>query len=219
MRRLWAMMTIAACALALAGAACGDGGSDGDDSGETPGAQTPGAGTPGVQTAPARNPTPFATPVIDGRLIRSPEKGFEATLPDGWKLVANQVVTFGSSMDVLFAPKVEGQAVQPNIQLNCILDKFESHAERAEFYKTNTVRIGLNSNIQVSEREVSGVPATVLSYRFDSQGQQTPSLDKQDIYFTSPKCDWIVTTTVPAGQFEQYRALFDTFIASFRITA
>ena len=110
--------------------------------------------------------------------------------------------------------------MQANISINCIVAKAASPGEFITFEATKTARIGLNKNIVTSTRQISGVEATVLTYNFASQSEQnTPPLDKQDIFFSSTTCDWILTTTVPAGQRPQYQERFDAFLDSFKLTS
>ena len=196
-------------ALALS-AACGD-------SGSTAKATPTVAGPPTAPTGSGRDVTPFPTPQVTGDQIVSPTKGYSATMPNGWKFKPNLIQTADASADVLFEPLGPGAKVQANIAMNCVVFKADSEDTRITFQKTLTARQGLNKDIVVSTRKVSGIDATVLTYRFESQQANTPTLDKQDILFTSPTCDWIVTTTTLAGERDKYAATFDAFLNSFKV--
>ncbi len=191
------------------------------DEDEGRGASAP---TPGITALASRataNVTPFPTPGITGNSIDSTaSKGYTATFPEGWKVRANLIQTMDASSDVIFEPLTAGAKVQPNISINCIVTKAATQDEHITFEATKTARIGLNKNIVTTKRQISGIEATVLTYNFESQSEQnTPPLDKQDVFFSSSKCDWILTTTVPAGQRPQYQAIFDAFYDSFKLTS
>jgi hypothetical protein len=219
--RRFAAMLIAGAALITAAAACG-GGSDG-----------PKSFTPIVPTSAggSGNVTPFPTPLLNGDVITS-KKGYTATLPDGWHVRANLVQTVDASVDAFFEPLAEGAQVQANISVNFIVIKAKVPRERIDAMKTNTVRQGLNKDIQVSQRQISGMTAEVLSYRFESQqGQQdavnaagtptpkTPFLDKSDYLFSDDHCDWTITTTTLAGERAKYQPVFDAFLDSFKLAS
>jgi hypothetical protein len=216
----FAAIIVAAAAL-IAAAACG-GGSD-----------APKTFTPIVPTSAGGggNVTPFPTPLLNGDVITS-KKGYTATLPEGWHVRANLVQTVDASVDAFFEPLAEGAQVQANISVNCIVIKAKDPRERIDAQKTNTVRQGLNKDIQVSQREVSGLTAEVLSYRFESQqGRQaqvdangtpippTPFLDKSDYLFSDDHRDWTITTTTLAGERAKYQPVFDAFLDSFKLTS
>jgi hypothetical protein len=191
-------------------AACG-----GDDVTPLP---TPGITVIGGTAAPLV--TPFPTPAVTGnQLDSSAAKGYTATFPEGWSLRANFVQTRDASLDVLFEPLKTGATVQANIAVNCIVNKQESSEEHIAFETTKVARIGLNRDVVVTQRQVSGVAATVVTYSFASQNEtNTPPLDKQDVLFSAGKCDWILTLATPAGQRAEYQGLFDAFLDSFRVT-
>ena len=214
-----AAMVLAGGSLLLA-AACGGGGNGGLTT-----------FTPIVPTTQggAGNVTPFPTPLLAGNVITS-KKGYTATLPDGWHVRANLVQTADASVDAFFEPLAEGAQVQANISVNCIVIKAADPRERIDAMKTNTVRQGLNKDIQVSQRQISGMTAEVLSYRFESQqGSQaqvgangtpvpsTPFLDKSDYLFSDNHCDWTLTTTTLAGERAKYQPVFDAFLDSFKL--
>lgn len=203
------IVIIAAFVALTAGAAACGGGGDGK-------LATPTAFS--ITTRASGDVTPFPTPQVTGNAIVSPTKGYSASFPDGWKFHANLVQTADASVDAIFEPLTPGANVQANISANCIVERAgQSEEERVSFQKTNTLRQGLNKDIQVSQMKFAGMDATVLSYRFVSQTAGTPELDKQDILFASPKCAWIVTTTAPAGQRPKYQADFDIFLNTFKL--
>lgn len=217
----FAAMVIAGAALIAVAAACGGGGSDSLKT-----------FTPVVPTAVggSGNVTPFPTPLLNGDVITS-KKGYTATLPTGWRVRANLVQTVDASVDAFFEPLAEGAQVQANIAVNCVVIKAKDPRERIDAMKTITVRQGLNKDIQVSQRQISGLTAEVLSYRFESQqGQQdsvnangtpapkTPFLDKSDYLFSDNRCDWTITTTTLAGERAKYQPVFDAFLDSFKLT-
>lgn len=206
----WIALVPALLALAVA-TACDDGG----------GTSVPTPGITALATRVAANVTPFPTPAItDGKIDSSGSKGYTASFPEGWRVRANLIQTSDASSDVIFEPLTAGATVQANISINCVVSKSTSPEEFITFEATKTARIGLNKNIVTSTRQVAGIEATVLTYSFASQSQQnTPPLDKQDIFFSSSRCDWILTTTVPAGQREQYQERFDAFLNSFKLTS
>lgn len=215
------LIPIAALGAAAAiAAACGGGGA-----GSTTSTAPAGTGT----AAPHRLVTPFPTPQITGNQISSPTKGYAAVLPNGWRFFPNRVQTADASADAIFEPLAPGANLQANIVVNCIVIKADTPEQRITFQKTQTAREGLNSDIQISATRVDGIDATVLSYRFQSQQtlntpvpgatppRFTPPLDKQDIFFSNSKCDWTITTTVGVGQRPKYQAIFDAFLASFKL--
>jgi hypothetical protein len=193
---------------ALIVAACGGGGSS---------KSTPTKASAPTSASSGGNVTPFPTPLLNGNQINS-KKGYTATLPEGWKVRANLVQTADASVDAFFEPLQEGARVQANISVNCVVIKAPDPAKRTEALKTNTARQGLNKDIQESQRKISGVDASVLTYRFVSQqDSQSPQLDKQDIIFSNNKCDWMITTTTLAGDRAKYQATFDAFLDSFKL--
>ena len=180
---------------------------------------TPTRLAPTAVTGSGGNVTPFPTPLLNGNQLSSPTKGYSATLPDGWKVRANLVQTADASVDAFFEPLKEGAKVQANIAVNCVVIKASDPAQRVEALKTNTVRQGLNKDIQESQRKISGIDAAVLTYRFVSQqDSQSPELDKSDLFFSNGKCDWTITTTTLAGERAKYQATFDAFLDSFKLT-
>jgi hypothetical protein len=191
-------------------AACGDDGGGAKGTPTVAGPATSPAGTNG-------DVTPFPTPLVSGNQITSPNKGYSATMPANWKFRPNLIQTADASADVLFEPLIPGAQMQANISLNCVVIKAASEDSRVQFQKTLTARQGLNKDIVVSARKISGIDATVLSYRNESQQDKTLVLDKQDILFTSPKCDWILTTTTLVGERDKYTATFEAFINSFKV--
>ena len=219
MKSGWRMAAVALLGVALvAAAAC---------SSDSKGAKT--VATSPTTAAVKGQVTPFPTPKIVGSAISS-TKGYSATLPKDWKVHANVVQTSDASVDAFFEPLQPGASVQPNISVNCIVVKSKDPKAYADGIKTNTVRQGLNKDIQVSQRPISGVTAEVLSYRFESQqGKQTqldpqgtpvaatPPLDKTDYLFSDRHCDWQLTTVTGAGDRAKYQTTFDTFLDSFKL--
>lgn len=205
---------LAACAVAGAAiAACG-----GDDDGGT--VPTPGITSIAQGTAQSLV-TPFPTPVVSGGQIDSSAgKGYTATIPDGWSVRANLIQAADASTDVFFEPLAVGANVQASIAITCIVQQAPSEAEHQAFQATTVARIGVNSNISTSTREVAGRNATVVAYHFKSQNEDnTPELDKEDYLFSAGDCDWKLTLSVPSGRMAEYRERFDTFLDSFQVTA
>jgi len=168
-------------------------------------------------SAPAGR-TPFPSPVIENNVITS-KKGYTATLPEGWRVRADFVLTADGSADGFFEPLKPGANVQANIVITCTRKGFSTDDERIVFEKTKTAREGLNKDITVSNRTVAGRQATVLSYHFESQNENTPPLDKTDYLFSDSRCDWKVTTTTAAGQRDAYQPTFDIFLNSLQLTS
>ncbi len=217
-----AAMVLAGVSVVVAAGCGGSGGGGGGLTTFTPVVPTPIGGRGNV--------TPFPTPLLAGNVITS-MKGYTATLPVGWRVRANLVQTADASVDAFFEPLAEGAKVQANISVNCIVIKAADPVQRIDAQKTNTVRQGLNKDIQVSQRQISGLTAEVLSYRFESQqGQQAqtdakgtpvppaPFLDKSDYLFSDKHCDWSITTTTLAGERAKYQPVFDAFLDSFKLT-
>lgn len=204
---------LAACAgLGVVVAAC-----RGDDGGTT-------VGTPGItsiaQGTAQSLVTPFPTPVVaDGQVDSSGGKGYTATIPQGWSLRANLIQAADASTDVSFEPLALGANVQASIAITCIVQRAPSEAEHQAFQATTVARIGVNSNITESERQVAGRTAKVVAYHFKSVNEtNTPELDKEDYFFSAGDCDWKLTLSVPAGRMAEYRERFDTFLDSFQVT-
>ena len=203
---------VACAAMAFAATGCGDG-----DGGAAP---TPGVTTTGLQTQVSQLVTPFPTPVVNGSTVdSSASKGYTATFPEGWNFYPNRIQTRDASADVAFEPLTVGATAQANIVVNCITVKSDSAEEHVRFEATKVAQIGTNTQTQISERQISGIQATVLSYRFQSANDANiPVLDKQDILFSSDSCDWIVTTTAPEGRRTEFEPQFNAFLDSFRLT-
>ena len=203
---------VACAALGFAQAGCGGG-----DGGAEP---TPGVTTIGLQTQVSALVTPFPTPVVNGSTVdSSASKGYTATFPAGWNFYPNRIQTRDASADVAFEPLTVGATAQASIVVNCITVKSDSPEEHVRFEATKIAQIGTNTGTQISQRQVSGMEATVVSYRFQSANEANiPVLDKQDILFTTDTCDWIITTTVPEGRRAEFESQFNAFLDSFRLT-
>jgi len=192
-------------AVAALSAACGGGGKS---TAKTPTAE--------ASATPQARATPFPTPQINGSQIDS-EKGYAATFPEGWRVRPNFVNTSDATTDAFFEPAPQA-GVQASIAVLCVLNKAPDASTYLAGVQTTTARLPQNSNIQVSERTVSGVKATIETYGFESkQDPSSPKLDKQDVIFSSSKCDWTITLTTPAGQRDKYAAAFNGFLDSFKL--
>jgi hypothetical protein len=212
MRLAGLRLIVVTAALSATFAACGD-----DDSG-TPRATATPAQTAPASTSPVSSgqPTPFPTAVVSGSTITAAGKGYAATMPEGWSFRANLIQTADGSVDLIIAPLEPGASAQASITVNCIFRRGGEPQARIEFWATNTARIGVNRDIVQSTRTVDGREATVLTYHFASQANESQRLDKQDIMLIGDNCDWILTMSAPAGQADRYRADFETFLNSFR---
>lgn len=204
---------LAACAtLAALLVACG-----GDDDGIS-------IVTPGVTsiTEATRQTlvTPFPTPKVTGNEIDSSSgKGYTATIPDGWSVKANLIQAADSSADVFFEPLAIGANVQASISITCIVRRAVSEEAHIAFQATTVARIGVNSNVSTSQRDVGGRNATVVSYHFKSQNEaNTPELEKSDYLFSAGGCDWKLTTSAPGGRLAEYQDRFNAFLDSFQVT-
>jgi hypothetical protein len=206
------IVIIVASAATLAAIACSGDGADGP-------LPTPGITTL-AQTQVAGIVTPFPTPVVTGSSVdSSASKGYSALFPEGWNFYPNRIQTRDASADVAFEPLKAGATAQASIVVNCIARKAPSPGEHITFEATKVAQIGTNSQIQTSTRTIAGIEATVVSYHFESPNEANiPPLEKQDILFSSRNCDWILTTTTPAGQRAAYEPLFNAFLDSFRVT-
>lgn len=195
--------------LALA-AACGGGNGD-DENTATP--------QPSATIDPAAILTPFPTAIVTGSNVVAETKGYSATMPDGWRPRFNFINTIDSSVDAYFEPMAPDAAVQASIAVTCVLERPVPPDERIELQKTAVARVGLNKDIVVSERQISGMTATVLTYINTSQSREgtQPELGKQDVLFSGEICDYTVTTTAAAGERDQYAAQFETFLSSFQL--
>ena len=206
----------AAAVLTLAAAGCG-----GDDSGS--GSQP----TPGITSisqnngtaGPSALVTPFPTPqVADGQVDSSASKGYSATLPAGWNFYPNRIQTRDASVDVAFEPLRAGATAQASIAINCIVTKQADQGQHIAAESTKTARIGTNSEIVVGQREIAGLTATTIAYRFESPNEQNiPPLRKKDVVFSNERCDWIITMTTPIDQEAAFAPVFDAFLDSFRL--
>lgn len=207
MKRTMYLAAIAAAigVLALATACGGD-----DDNGEPTVAAT-------VTIDPAAAVTPFPTGVVTGNAVVAETKGYSATFPDGWRPRFNFINTIDSSVDAYFEPQAPDTEVQASIVVECVLQRVGTPDERIALEKTAIARVGLNEDIVVSERQISGMTATVVSYINTSQQGEQPELSKQDLLFTGEVCDYTITTTAAAGEREQYEADFNTFLDSFEL--
>jgi hypothetical protein len=194
----------------IAFAACGGGG-------------TKGAGTPdgGSATAVVAKATPFATAVVNGNQFTS-LKGYTVTFPAGWKPRSNFINTADGTVDAFFepvdpqAPSVQGQA---NISVLCVVLRASSPAQFLSDSQTRTAQLPQDKDITVSQSKVSGADAVLLAYRFEpAQDPTAPKLDKRDIVFSNNKCDWTITLSTPAGQYDKYKPAFDGFLSSFKLT-
>lgn len=199
-------------ALAATLAACGDDGGGRPDATSTPPQTAQASGSP----SSGGQPTPFPTASVSGTSINSPGKGYAATMPDGWNFRANLIQTADGSVDLIIAPLEPGATAQASITVNCIFRRGGEPQARIEFWATNTARIGVNQDIVQSQRTIDGREATVLTYHFASQVNESQRLDKQDIMLVGDNCDWVLTMSAPAGQADRYRPDFETFLNSFR---
>lgn len=198
--------------VAAAAAACGD-----DNGGDGAATATPALTTTASRSpAAGGQPTPFPTASVSGTSINSPGKGYAATMPDGWSFRSNLIQTADGSVDLIIAPLEPGATAQASITVNCIFRRGGEPQARIEFWATNTARIGVNQDIVQTTRTIDGREATVLTYHFASQANESQRLDKQDIMLIGDNCDWILTMSAPAGQAERYRPDFETFLNSFR---
>jgi hypothetical protein len=192
--------------LSLAAAGCGD---DDDNGSGTPGADS---------TAPTSvNITPFPTGMVTNGQIASESKGYSATIPADWRPRFNQIQTVDGSADAFFEPLAPDAVVQANIAVTCLTDRRFSTEDRINAAKTTTSRLGLNTDIEASERQVDGVTATVLTYSQTSQqNPDQPTLAKQDIMFAGEKCEYTITTVSEIEDRAKYQATFDAFVDSFK---
>jgi hypothetical protein len=179
---------------------------------------TPGVTTIG-QASVTTAVTPFPTPRVTSNQVDSTgSKGYSATFPEGWNFYPNRIQTRDASADVIFEPLKAGANAQASISITCIVAKQEDSSIHITFEATKVARIGTNSNIVESQRQVTGTTATVLTYRFESPNEANiPPLDKQDVLFSAGNCDWIITTTAPGDQRPQYQSQFDAFLDSFQV--
>jgi hypothetical protein len=203
-------LTLAAAALLVAlsafAVACGD--DNGDD---------PENGSASSPTPLPPNLTPFPTgQVTDNRLV-SESKGYSATLPPDWRPRFNHLQTIDASSDAFFEPLVPGSAVQANVAVTCVVDSGLPTDQRIAAEQTTTARVGLNSEIQVSQATIDGAPATVISYVQTSQDNPSvPDLAKTDYLFDGAKCEYKLTTISTLENRAQYQPVFDGFISSFQ---
>jgi hypothetical protein len=191
-------------------AACGGGG--GTNSSQTP---------QGTTTAVNSKPTPFATAVIVGNQFTS-VKGYTVTFPNGWHARSNFVNTADGTIDAFFepvdpqAPPTQGQA---NISVQCLVYKAPTPEQFLTDSETRTARLPQDKDITVSQSKVGGLDAVQLAYRFESsQDPSAPKIEKRDLIFSNDKCDWTVTLTTPAGQYDKYKPAFDGFLSTFKLT-
>ena len=207
MKSRWMTYAIAPlAALALLAAACGDDDGGGNDDGTA----APDAG----RTAAPR-PTVFPTPQITGNTITS-SLGYTVTFPEGWRVRPNFIQPRDAVVDAFFEP-VDDAEVQASIAVECVLDLSRSPEQNVAAEIDAAKR--LNDNVQESTTQVNGQQGTVLSYIQEQKSvPNEPKLDKQDIFFSSGKCHWTITTVTPEGRRADYQPGFDAFVASFRTT-
>jgi hypothetical protein len=79
-------------------------------------------------------------------------------------------------------------------------------------------RQGTNTEIEARQREIAGLTATSIRYRFASPNEQSiPPLRKEDIAFSNERCDWVITLTSLLEDEAEYTEIFDAFVASFEL--
>jgi hypothetical protein len=207
----WILMLSVALVLAGGAAACSD------DKGDPK--PTPGITTVGQRPTTNAIVTPFPTPqVTNNQVDSSTSKGYAATFPEGWNFYPNRIQTTDASVDVIFEPLVAGATAQANIAIECIVTNNPQSDAHITFEATKVARIGTNNDIVITQRQISGLPATVLTYHFESPNEANiPPLEKQDVIFSAGKCDWKLTTTAPQGQREKYEPQFAAFLDSFQL--
>ena len=192
-------------------------GCSGDDDKRT--LPTPGITVVGQTTGVSGIVTPFPTPqVVNNQVDSSTSKGYTATFPEGWNFYPNRIQTRDASADIIFEPLKAGATAQASIAINCIVVQQAAGSDHISFEATKVARIGTNSNIVASQRQIAGQTATVLDYRFESPNEANiPPLEKQDVLFSAGGCDWIITTTSLAGERAKYDVAFNAFLDSFQV--
>ncbi len=203
-------------AVSLAAAACG--GSSGAPSDATTSAETPALPSP----VPVQM-TPFPTPEVAGQTYRFPAKGYAVNAPDGWNARPNHffdALNGRFPTDAFFFPQATN-GVQPNITVECLKPR-DDQATTDQFRDGWGAFIAQLTGSQPTPRAMTlaGQPAYAFDYTqklTDQTGSQAAtSVDKTDVVAVQGGCRWQVSYTTPQGSANQYRPVFDRFLASFK---
>lgn len=211
---------LAAAALAIAAAACGGGG--GGDNTATPDA----AGSP-----PPPAPTRVPLPTVTGDRVTSNGIGYEASIPNGWRLSASFIQSPEIKGDAYFLNEVNTPTPERgtvNIAVTCEIlegertldDEIKEQQEALELLRRENIRL-------TDHAAVAGNPAKQFDYVFrlrsnDGTPEATPLpavvRDERAILFLTQGCIWKITLSTPVGEIDQYAPVLDAFLASFTPT-
>lgn len=207
---------LAAAALAVAGCGGDSGGSGG----------SPASGATAETALPSPVPvqtTPFPTPVVAGQAYRFTAKGYAVQAPDGWNASPNHffdALNARFPTDAFFFPETTN-GVQTNITVACLKPR-DDQATTDQFRDGWSAFLGQLTGASPTARATTlgGQPAFAFDYSqklTEQTGSQTATnVDKTDVVAVQGGCRWLVTYLAPQGSADQYRAVFDGFMASFQ---
>lgn len=189
----------------LLAVACGGGGE------EVPAAPTTPPPDTGRPTPVVLN-TPEPTPIITDGQFEAPTKGYSIRIPEDWIARPNVLPTATSSTDVFFAPEDESP-VRTNIAVTCEQAEEGTSLEQYINRKRVLVTAVTGHAPQIDEGRVSGRDALVITFSLERQ----PAVDKIEVLFLEEERIWTVALSVPGGERESYRPVFEEFLASFQL--
>ena len=208
LRRSHSWVAVVACAaVVLVGCGSGDGGNP-----------TP---TIAVGTVSAI-PTAAATPIVSGNHVTSTTVGYEATMPDGWRLRPNFLASETFHGDAYFAPDPAPppppDTPQTNIAVGCEpltepAGELEAEVETRVQVLNRLGRTGLTTS---EHAPVDGLPAMQIDYGYIAKSDTTEyAIESREIFFLSESCRWTLTLSASAGQLQPDAVVLEEFAGSF----
>ena len=169
-------------------------------------------GTPAAATPTAA--APLAQPTINGSSFVFPDRGYAATIPDGWHANPNSLLAGPQQIDAFFSDDtVDG--VQSNISVTCEANTTKLTTDEYVQARLKTVQaLGAADLKTLPAQTVAGTTAQVVSY---SLKRQNTTIDKVDVMFVSPKCAWTVASASAPSAATQVSAKLTTFLQSFKL--
>jgi len=156
---------------------------------------------------------PPGTPAITDSHFDFPARGYSVEIPDGWTPDANYISGPEFATDAFFAPQAVGE-VKPNISVTCAVVEAGITTDNYAQGKLELIRGLAKSEPNVSSRQVAGLSALAVEYQPQVSGVE---VEKIDIIFVRGPCGWTITLTAPGGRLEEYRDIFESFLASYQV--